>query len=72
MVNGTRLTMTIQDVCTLFRKSGIPMEATRLSDDIAGGVYPFGRLVKTSPNGRRTFEIFRCDVEAFIKSKNLN
>lgn len=63
------LTMTIQDVCKLFRSYGIPMETTRLAEDIATGVYPFGRLVKTSANGRRTFEIWRCDVEAFIESK---
>lgn len=63
------LTMTIEDVCKLFRSYGIPMEATRLAEDIARGEYPFGRVVKTSPTGRRTFEIWRCDVEAFIQSK---
>lgn len=63
------LTMTLDDVCKLFRSYGIPMEITRLADDIESGIYPFGRLVKKSPNGRRTFEIWRCDVEAFIESK---
>lgn len=63
------LTMTLEDVCKLFRSYGIPMEVIRLADDIEAGIYPFGRLVKVSPTGRRTFEIWRCDVEAFIKSK---
>lgn len=63
------LTMTVLDVCKLFRSYGIPMEATRLSDDIEAGIYPFGRLVKVSSTGRRTFEIWRCDVEAYIQSK---
>lgn len=63
------LTMTLDDVCKLFRSYGIPMELGRLADDIASGIYPFGRVVRVSPNGRRTFEIWRCDVEAFIKSK---
>lgn len=63
------LTMTLDDVCKLFRSYGIPMELTRLADGIASGAYPFGRVVKISPTGRRTFEIWRCDVEAFIDSK---
>ena len=65
----SNLTMTIQDVAKLFREYGIPIELRRLSDDIASGAYPFGRVVKTSPNGRRTFEIWRVDVEAFLHSK---
>lgn len=63
------LTMTLEDVCKLFRSYGIPMEITRLADDIEAGIYPFGRLIKKSPTGRRTFEIWRVDVESFIKSK---
>lgn len=65
----SQLTMTLDDVCKLFRSYGIPMEATRLADDIESGYYPFGRLVKKSPNGRRTFEIWRIDVENYINSK---
>lgn len=63
------LTMTIEDVCKLFRSYGIPAESMRMSDDIASGIYPFGRVVKVSPTGRRTFEIWRVDVEAFLKTK---
>ena len=65
----SNLTMTIQDVAKLFRDYGIPIELKRLADDIASGAYPFGRLVKTSASGRRTFEIWRVDVEAFLQSK---
>lgn len=64
-----KLAMTLEDVCSEFRKYGIPMEKSRLSNDIAAGVYPFGRVAKTSPRGRRTFEIWRCDVEMFLESK---
>jgi len=63
------LTMTIEDVCKLFRSYGIPAESMRMADDIASGIYPFGRLVKVSPTGRRTFEIWRVDVEAFLKTR---
>ena len=64
-----KLTMTINDVAKLFRSYGVPIELGRLADDIASGAYPFGRVVRISPNGRRTFEIWRVDVEAFLKSK---
>ena len=65
----SNLTMTIQDVAKLFREYGIPMELGRLADGIASGAYPFGRVVRTSATGRRTFEIWRVDVEAFLQSK---
>lgn len=65
----SNMTMTIQDVAHLFREYGIPIELRRLADGIASGVYPFGRVVRTSANGRRTFEIWRVDVEAFLRSK---
>ena len=62
-------TMTINDVARLFRSYGIPMELGRLADGIASGAYPFGRVVRVSAGGRRTFEIWRVDVEAFLNSK---
>lgn len=65
----SKISMTILDVAKLFREYGIPMECGRLADDIASGAYPFGRVVKTSETGRRTFEIWRVDVEAFLHSK---
>ena len=65
----SNMTMTVHDVAQLFREYGIPIELRRLSDDIASGVYPFGRVVKTSASGRRTFEIWRVDVESFLQSK---
>ncbi len=64
-----KLTMTLSDVADLFRSYGIPISLGRLADDIASGVYPFGRVVCTSPDGRRTFEIWRTDVDAFLESK---
>ena len=65
----SNLTMTINDVARLFRSYGIPMELGRLADGIASGAYPFGRVVRVSAGGRRTFEIWRVDVEAFLNSK---
>ena len=67
-----RLTLTLEGVCQLFRDRGVPMDKGRLARDLAaGGVYPFGRVVNTSPTGRNTFEIWRKDVEAFLDSKEI-
>jgi len=63
------MTMTLSDVADLFRSYGIPISLGRLADDIASGAYPFGRVVAVSPDGRRTFEIWRTDVDAFLESK---
>ena len=63
------LTMTINDVCALFRTYGISIDARRMADSIATGIYPFGRVVRVSESGRRTFEIWRTDVDRFLKSK---
>lgn len=69
-MKNNSLTMTLGDVCRLFRQHGIPVEASQLADDIEAGIYPFGRLVKKSPTTqRRTFQIWRVDVLAFLKSK---
>ena len=67
-----KLTLSINETLDVLRNSGIPMEVRRLCDGIEDGTYPFGRVVRKSPNGRRTFEIFLVDVEAFIKSKTPN
>lgn len=68
-VAKSNLRMTLEDVCQAFREMGIPMEKGRLADDIAAGVYPFGRVAKVAPNGRRTFDIWRVDVEQFLRSR---
>lgn len=64
-----KLTMTLDEVAVEFRRWGISIEKGRLADGIASGDYPIGRVVRASPGGRRTFEIWRCDVEAFLASK---
>jgi hypothetical protein len=71
MAKKNKLTLTLDGVCQLFRDHGVPMEKGRLARDLASGdVYPFGRVVKTSATGRRTFEIWRKDVEEFLASKS--
>lgn len=64
-----KLKLTLEETCQMLRQYGIGMRLDILADQIASGAYPFGRVIRTSPNGRRTFEIWRCDVEKFLKSK---
>lgn len=63
------LTVTINEVAAMFRAVGIKATPVTLTDGIEAGAYPFGRLVKKSPAGRRQFEIFRVDVQRFLESK---
>lgn len=64
-----KLKLSLEETCQMLRQYGIGMRLDILADQIAIGAYPFGRVIRTSPNGRRTFEIWRCDVEQFLKSK---
>lgn len=64
----SNITMTLEDVAKELRAVGIPTHLGRLADSIADGTYPFGRVVKVSPTGRRTFEIFRVDFQRWLDS----
>lgn len=64
-----RLTMTIQEVYQAMRQAGIPCSPRRISDGIAGGMYPFGTVINEGETGRRTLLIYRVDFDAWLRSK---
>lgn len=64
-----KLTMTVCEVMTEMRKAGIHCNQNTISEGIAMGAYPFGRVSNIGPTGRRTLEIFRVDFEAWLDSK---
>lgn len=64
-----KLTMTVREAYYAMRAAGIPTSEARISAGIASGAYPFGRVVNVGETGRRTLEIFRVDLDAWIKSK---
>ena len=64
-----RLTMTLQDVYHAMREAGISCCPKSISAGISCGAYPFGRVVATGETGRKTFEIFRVDFEAWLSTK---
>lgn len=64
-----KLTMNLTEVAQLFRQHGVPADPNKIADGIATGRYPFGKLIAVSPNGRRTFEIWRVDVLRFLEDK---
>ena len=66
-----KLRMNLNDVAKLFRENGIPSNASKIAEGISSGAYPFGRVVNTSAGGRRTFEIWRVDVLAFLRSRKI-
>lgn len=63
------ITMSLRDVYYEMRAAGIRCSMKVISDGIATGAYPFGRVVNTGETGRRTLEIFRVDFEAWLASK---
>ena len=63
------VTMTLRDVYLEMRDAGIRCSMKVISDGIATGAYPFGRVVNIGETGRRTVQIFRVDFEAWLASK---
>lgn len=64
-----KATMTLNEVASAMRDAGIRASAARVADDIETGVYTFGRVTKTSPRGRRSYEIFRVDFYRWLSEK---
>jgi len=63
------VTMTLRDVCRAMSAAGIRCTEKVISDGIACGAYPFGRVINVGQTGRRTVQIFRVDFEAWLESK---
>lgn len=60
--------MTVNDVLTEMRKRGMPIGQGTLSDGIADGTFPFGKVISTGKAGRRNFLILRADFERWAKT----
>lgn len=65
---GNSYTLTLKQCVELFQSVGIPMDNKKLSEGIKAGIYP-GRILNVGATGRHSFEIWRCDVEAFLQEK---
>ena len=64
-----KITMTLRETYYAMRAAGIPCNEKMISAGIASGAYPFGRVVNEGETGRRTLQIFRVDLMAWIESK---
>lgn len=64
-----KLTMTLMDVYHAMRDAGIPCTPMRISAGIESGAYPFGRVVNIGETGRRTFEIYKVDFNAWLQTR---
>lgn len=64
-----KITMTLREVYYAMREAGIRCNVKMISDGIASGAYPFGRVVSVGETNRRTLEIFRVDFEAWLETK---
>lgn len=64
-----RAVLSLTECATEMRRHGIPCNSRDIGNAIESGVYPFGRVKREGKTGRRTFEIWRVDFEAWLKSK---
>ena len=55
--------MTLSEVVEDLRGLGMKISTNSLSDGIASGLYPFGKIASTGDTGRRNIRIFRTDYE---------
>lgn len=58
--------MTLSECVEAMRAAGIPCSMRSVSDSLADGVYPFGRIKSVGKTGYRSFEIFRSDFERWL------
>lgn len=65
---GKTITMTATECAREMSRLGIKTTSTKVVNGIAGGAYPFGRIINESEL-RRCVEIFRVDFDAWLKSK---
>lgn len=64
-----RLTMTVTELYYAMREVGIPCSPRSISDGIASGAYPFGRIVCVGEGGRRRIEVFKVDFLAWLRTR---
>lgn len=63
------LTLTLKETAELCKSFGWQVDVSILADGISSGRYPFGKVISTGKTKRRTFEIWRADVLAFLQEK---
>lgn len=59
--------MTLNEVLAEMRRRGMPMGQETLSNGIADGTFPFGKVISTGKAGRRSFLILRRDFEEWAE-----
>ena len=66
---GNKLTLTINETAALCREHGWAVGKEQLAEGIAEGRYPFGKILRVGNTGRRTYEIWKADVLAYLREK---
>lgn len=61
--------MNLKECADAMRDVGFRTSETCIADGIESGRYPFGALLSVGQTGRRRFEIYRVDFEAWLRSK---
>lgn len=64
-----KLTLTLHECEDILRSYGIRCSARGIAAGFESGVYPFGRIKGVGRTGRRETEIFRADLEKWLREK---
>lgn len=64
-----KLTLTINETVALCREHGWVVGKEQLAEGIAEGRYPFGMILRVGNTGRKTYEIWKADVLAYLREK---
>lgn len=66
----SRPVMTLNECVEAMREAGIRCSARSVSDGLADGSYPFGRIKSVGKTGYRSFEIFASDFERWLSGED--
>ena len=61
--------MTLEQLVQDVRLRNVPMDKNMLSNLIADGTFPIGKVIKTSPSGRRTILVLASDYYPWADQK---
>lgn len=62
----TKLKCTLKEAAQILRQHGFPCSESALGKEIAQGLYPWAKVIRTGPSGRNTLQIYRRDLMDWI------
>ena len=61
-----KMKCSIREAAQLLREHGFSCSESTLGKEIAQGLHPWGKVIRTGPSGRNTLQIYRRDLMDWI------